>query len=102
MYDSILEKASECKGLSKEEIEKLLLINDPDSLSDLLETAYNVKKKSFGNTIYTYGFVYFSTFCRNNCSFCYYRKSNGIERYRKSADEIVMLSGDLQDNGVNL
>jgi methylornithine synthase len=102
MYGSILDKASEGRGISREEIEKLLSINDPDSLNDLMETAYYVKNKSFGDKVFTYGFVYFSTFCRNNCSFCYYRRSNGIDRYRKSAEEIVMLSGDLQDNGVNL
>ncbi|MDR0791164.1 MAG: methylornithine synthase PylB [Methanomassiliicoccaceae archaeon] len=102
MYGSILEKASEGRGIDRSEIERLLSIDDPDSLNDLLETAYNVKRKSFGDKVFTYGFVYFSTFCGNNCSFCYYRRSNGIERYRKSTDEIVMLSGDLQDNGVNL
>jgi methylornithine synthase len=102
MYGSILEKASECKGLDKDEIEKLLSINDPDSMSALLETAYDVKRKIFGDRVFTYGFVYFSTFCRNDCSFCYYRRSNDIERYRKSSEEIVMLSCDLQDNGVNL
>ena len=52
--------------------------------------------------MFTYGFVYFSTFCRNNCSFCYYRRENHIERYRKPVEEIVSLSGDLQDSGVNL
>ncbi|MDR2866571.1 MAG: methylornithine synthase PylB [Methanomassiliicoccaceae archaeon] len=102
MYEAILEKASEGRGIGREEIEKLLSIDDPDTLSSLFETAHSIKRKSFGDRVFTYGFVYFSTYCRNNCSFCYYRKSNGIERYRKSADEIVMLSGDLQDNGVNL
>ncbi|MCL2891106.1 MAG: radical SAM protein, partial [Methanomassiliicoccaceae archaeon] len=101
MYD-ILEKASEGKGLSKEEIEKLLSVNDKDSTDRLFETARYLKKKRFGDKVFTYGFVYFSTFCRNNCSFCYYRRENDIERYRKPVEEIVSLSGDLQDSGVNL
>ncbi len=55
-----------------------------------------------GNKIFAYGFVYFTTYCRNNCNFCYYRKSNGIERYRKKADEILEISKSLIDSGVNL
>jgi len=101
MYE-IFEKASEGKGLTKEEIEKLLLIKDQDTLDILFETARNLKKKHFGEKVFTYGFVYFSTFCRNNCSFCYYRRENDIERYRKTIEETVSLSGDLQDGGVNL
>ena len=102
MYDATLEKASEGKGIGRDEIEELLSINDPDSLRRLTEAAYSVKRKHFGDKVFTYGFVYFSTFCRNNCSFCYYRRNNPIERYRKSVDEIVSLSEDLQDSGVNL
>ena len=101
MYD-ILEKASEGNGLSKEEIERLLSIDDADSMDRLFETAHELKRKRFGDKVFTYGFVYFSTFCRNNCSFCYYRRENDIERYRKPVEEIVSLSGDLQDSGVNL
>jgi len=102
MYEAILDKASEGRGIDSEEIGKLLSISDPASLRALFDTAYSVKKKHFGDKVFTYGFVYFSTFCRNNCSFCYYRRSNNTERYRKTTEEIVMLSGDLQDSGVNL
>ncbi|MCL1983985.1 MAG: methylornithine synthase PylB [Methanomassiliicoccaceae archaeon] len=102
MYGAILERASEGRGLGREDIETLLTMNDPGDLNKLFETAYNVKKEHFGDKVFTYGFVYFSTFCRNNCSFCYYRRGNGIDRYRKSAEEVVALSGDLQDSGVNL
>jgi len=102
MYKAILEKASEGKGIDRDEIETLLSADDPKMLNALRETAYSVKKKHFGDKIFTYGFVYFSTFCRNNCSFCYYRRSNPIDRYRKSDDEIVALSCSLQDSGVNL
>ncbi|MDR0198616.1 MAG: methylornithine synthase PylB [Methanomassiliicoccaceae archaeon] len=102
MYEEILEKASEGRGLGREEIEELLSIDDPNAFRRLLETAYAVKRKHFGDRVFTYGFVYFSTFCKNNCSFCYYRRSNSIDRYRKSAEDIVALSGSLQDSGVNL
>ena len=88
--------------MNKDEIETLLSADDPKTLKAIWDTAYAVKKKQFGDKVFTYGFVYFSTFCKNNCSFCYYRRSNSIDRYRKSADEIVALSCSLQDSGVNL
>ncbi len=69
----------------------------------LFEHAREAREKEFGNRVYTYGFVYFSTYCRNNCTFCYYRKSNGeIPRYRKTKEEIVQLAGSLKDSGINL
>jgi methylornithine synthase len=102
MYEAILEKASEGRGIDRRDIGKLLSIDDPDSLARLFETAHGVTKKHFGDKVFTYGFVYFSTYCRNNCSFCYYRRGNSTERYRKTAEEVVALSGALQDSGVNL
>jgi len=101
-YDTILEKASEGKGLSREDIEILLSIEDAGTLDRLFEVAHDLKTERFGNRVFTYGFVYFSTFCRNNCSFCYYRRGNRIDRYRKPTEEIVSLSADLEDSGVNL
>ena len=69
----------------------------------LFETARESREKHFGNTVFTYGFVYFSTHCKNNCSFCYYRRSNtSLERYRKTLEEIVQLSGNLLDAGIDM
>lgn len=68
----------------------------------LYEAARSVREKNYGNKVFTYGFVYFSTYCRNNCRFCYYRHSNNIERYRKTSEEIVELSGALADSGVDM
>ncbi|MDR3282220.1 MAG: methylornithine synthase PylB [Candidatus Methanoplasma sp.] len=66
------------------------------------EAARNTRDRMFGDRTFVYGFVYFSTYCRNDCAFCYYRKTNSLRRYRKSADEIVALSGSLKDAGINL
>ncbi|MBP3759385.1 MAG: methylornithine synthase PylB, partial [Firmicutes bacterium] len=55
-----------------------------------------------GDKIFTYGFVYFTTYCRNNCNFCYFRRSNDIGRYRKTEEEVLALSKALVDSGVNL
>jgi methylornithine synthase len=53
--------------------------------------------------VFLYGFVYFSTYCRNECVFCFYRADN-VEspRYRKSPAEVVAICRDLAASGVVL
>jgi methylornithine synthase len=100
--DTIAKAEREAK-LSVDEIFELMSITDKDDLGDLYAAARRVRDKEFGKKIFTYGFVYFSTYCKNNCTFCYYRTSNaGIDRYRKNKEEIVQLSASLQDAGINL
>ena len=100
--DTIAKAEREAK-LSVDKIFELMSITDKDDLEDLYAAARRVRDKEFGKKIFTYGFVYFSTYCKNNCTFCYYRTSNaGIDRYRKNKEEIVQLSASLQDAGINL
>lgn len=87
---------------TKEKVLKLLKTEDPELLQELFSTARKIRKDMQGNKIFAYGFVYFTTYCRNNCNFCYYRKSNDIERYRKNEEEILATSKALIDSGVNL
>lgn len=87
---------------TKEKVLKLLKTEDPELLQELFSTARKIRKDMQGNKIFAYGFVYFTTYCRNNCNFCYYRKSNDIERYRKTEEEILATSKALIDSGVNL
>jgi len=88
--------------ISKDEILQLLSIEDDFGLERLFERARKVRNENHGNKVFLYGFVYFSTYCRNNCSFCYYRNSNKIERYRKETEEIIEHSIKLAESGVNL
>lgn len=87
---------------TKEELINILDINEPEELQILFDTAQSIRRNMQGNKIFAYGFVYFTTFCRNNCNFCYYRKSNDIKRYRKTVEEILETSKTLIDSGVNL
>ena len=100
--EGILDRASEGRGISKEDMTALLSLEDDLEKEMLFSTAADLTRKNFGNKVSLYGFVYFSTYCRNNCTFCYYRRSNNKLRYRKNLEEIVSLSGGLQDSGVNL
>lgn len=88
--------------LSHEEIRNFLMLQDPKDLDELFARARQARKDHYGNKVFLYGFVYFSTFCRNSCSFCYYRNTNSISRYRKDSKEILEHSIKLAESGVNL
>jgi len=88
--------------MDKNEIIDLLRIDSPNEVQKLFSLARSAREKAFGNKIFMYGFVYFSTWCRNNCNFCYYRKSNQIDRYRKEPEEIIAIAENLAQSGVHL
>lgn len=88
--------------MTKQEIIRLLKTEDGEEIAGLFAKAREVRKNNQGSKIFAYGFVYFTTYCRNNCNFCYYRKSNDIARYRKSTEEILETSKALIESGVNL
>jgi methylornithine synthase len=69
----------------------------------VFEAARELRHVFFGEVVFLYGFVYLSTHCRNDCSFCNYRASNGaLKRYRKEPSEIVDAALELAESGVNL
>lgn len=99
----IIEKATCNLSLSHEEIVYLLSLKDTKSIQRLMSAARLVRRKYFEDKIFLYGFVYFSTYCRNHCSFCFYRKMNKQSpRYRKSLDEILEVTHKLVNSGVHL
>ena len=102
MIADIILKAEKTGKLTVDEIYELMSVTDRADLEEIYAAARRVRDKNFGDKIFTYGFVYFSTYCKNNCAFCYYRQSNHIDRYRKTKEEVVELSASLKDAGINL
>ena len=101
--EDILEKSLQRKPLSVSEITYLLGLTDGNKISQVFQTAQFMRSQYFGNKVFLYGFVYFSTYCRNNCTFCASRTSNKLaQRYRKSESEIVEAAGLLAEFGVHL
>jgi len=88
--------------MTKEKIIEFLSSEDPKQTEDLFRMAREAREDILGNKIFAYGFVYFTTWCKNNCAFCYFRKSNDIPRIRKTYDEVLDLSTSLAESGVNL
>jgi len=101
--EEILDKCCQGKPLSTPEITYLLGLKEGHKISQVFQTAQRIRARHFGNKIFLYGFVYFSTFCRNNCTFCSSRTSNKLaRRYRKSEAEIVEAASLLAESGVHL
>ncbi|WP_309493520.1 methylornithine synthase PylB [Candidatus Hecatella orcuttiae] len=98
----ILAKAAE-GNLEEKDALRLMKAEGIDDLFALFNTAHEIRKRQFGDKVFAYGFVYFSTYCRNNCSFCLYRRANRCApRYRKKADEIMEIAEMLKKSGVHL
>jgi len=70
---------------------------------ELFRAARELRRRHFGDRVFLYGFLYLSTFCRNDCRFCWYRRSNpDCRRYRKSEEEVLEASARLAASGVHL
>ncbi len=101
--DKILEKSMSRLDLSDEDLACLLLCEKEDEWQRIFAAARQVRSREFGDKVFLYGFVYFSTYCRNDCSFCYYRRSNSMPgRYRKEFSEIIRTAIELKSSGVHL
>ena len=101
--DLILDKAHNYKILTNEEKLYILELRNQDELEKLFDSARKLRNVHFKNKVFLYGFLYISTYCRNNCSFCYYRSSNpNSPRYRKSESEVIDAAKTLADSGVHL
>jgi len=101
--EKILRTAEKGNGLDNTSIRFLLDLEDKEHVEALFATARNLRNRFFDNKIFLYGFLYISTYCRNNCHFCFYRKSNQESvRYRKGKEEIVSAAQALARTGVHL
>lgn len=99
----VLEKAVSGCSLQKEEILYLLNLKTREEIEQLIAAARQIREINFSNQVFLYGFIYFSTYCRNDCAFCYYRCSNSIsDRYRKTEEEIVETAKELAGTGLHL
>lgn len=89
--------------VGKDEIGFLLERSCPEDIRQLFQAARQVREYHFGNRIFLYGFLYFSTHCRNDCNFCQYRRSNtALPRYRKTNDQILAAAIEMAAAGVHL
>ena len=99
----ILERALDGQPPAGPDIATLLAVTDPSDAAALFAAAGELRYRHFGDAVFLYGFVYFSTYCHNECTFCLYRRGNPESpRYRKSLDEVVAIACGLAASGVHL
>ncbi|RJX24213.1 MAG: methylornithine synthase PylB [Dethiobacter sp.] len=100
--ENFTRKALMKQPLTASEIAALVYLRDEGQIARLKKGACQIRTQFFGNHVFLYGFVYFSTYCRNLCSFCNYAAKNKMNRYRKSVQEILAVCRSLQFSGVHL
>jgi len=84
------------------ELEVLLGAGD-EVAPAVFAAAREMRFRHSGDAVFLYGFVYFSTYCRNECAFCFYRADNvASPRYHKSLGEVAAICRDLAASGVVL
>jgi len=99
----ILDRALNGGGLSCPEALRLLQARDPGLREEVFAAARELRRRHFGNGVFLYGFLYASTFCRNDCRFCFYRRSSqSCRRYRREPEELLAAAGGLAAQGVHL
>jgi len=94
-----------CRGgsINSSEIKFLLELSDHGDIEALFKAARSIRENNFSNKIFMYGFIYFSTHCRNNCNFCHYRRSNSASsRYRMDPEKILESACNIAESGVHL
>ncbi len=104
IIEDILAKATAGETLADREIIHLLNLEGENDTEKLFSAARIARTKHFGNEIFMYAFIYFSTYCRNDCAFCLYRRSNqaAVKRYRKSSEDIIETAEQMAGSGVHL
>ena len=88
---TIIDKFFEFHKLTKEEyVELLQNWEDKEVARQLKDEAVRLRKKYYGNKVFTRGLIEFTNYCKNNCYYCGIRNGNrNVTRYRLSKEEIL-------------
>ncbi len=99
----LLEAALRGEALPPEALAPLLGLRDEGQRRRVFAAARELRRRRFGDRVFLYGFLYINTYCRNNCTFCFYRRDNrASRRYRKETARVREAAGRLADSGVHL
>ena len=101
-FNRFVDEVIQKKPISDEMIRKMLSDTNETGLQKMFSAAVKVREHFFSNHVYLYSFVYFSTYCKNKCTFCYYNAANKIDRYRLTPEELRDMCADLKNEGVHM
>jgi methylornithine synthase len=100
--DEFGEKIIEGFQLSNDDLRAFLSLESEEELKNLYCAARKVKDHYFGKRVFLNCFIYFSTYCKNECSFCYYNCKNEINRYRLTKEEVKETCEGLKGAGFHM
>lgn len=87
--NDILNRARELKGIDHAQAERLLMVEKPEHLEMIFETANFIKNEIYGKRLVLFAPLYVSNMCSNECLYCAFKKSNrDIPRRTLTHDEI--------------
>ncbi len=96
----VLAEARALGGLEAEQVAVLMGISDPELLSELFESARQVKETIYGRRLVLFAPLYVSNLCRNECTYCAFRARNkAVHRRSLTMDEIATETRLLVDQG---
>ena len=88
--ENIIEKLIEEHSLGLCEYEYLIENRDEEAFSRLSAAAVAVRKRIYGDKVFTRGLIEISSFCKNDCLYCGIRRSNAnAARYRLTEEQIL-------------
>lgn len=98
--ESIIERASDCKGLSHREAALLLACEDEELIQKMFALARKIKQHIYGNRVVMFAPLYLSNYCVNSCVYCpYHTKNTTIPRKKLTQQEIIQEVIALQNMG---
>lgn len=100
LIERLIDKATQCKGLSHREAAVLLECDQPDLTERIFGLAKKIKQRFYGNRIVMFAPLYLSNYCVNGCVYCpYHLKNKTIARKKLTQEEIRKEVIALQDMG---
>lgn len=87
----IVTKLIQDHELNRQEFTELLhQYEDEKTAQRLADEALRLRRKIYGNAVYTRGLIEFTNICKNDCLYCGIRRSNrNAVRYRLTPEEIL-------------
>ena len=89
--EKIVKDFLENQNLKKDEfVELIRAYKDPEAVEDLKTRAVELRKKYYGDQVFTRGLIEFTNYCKNDCYYCGIRRSNqNAQRYRLTEEDIL-------------
>jgi 2-iminoacetate synthase len=84
----ILEESKSMKGLTHDQVAKLIHVEDPQLMREIFAVAGSIKQKIYGNRVVMFAPLYISNYCVNNCTYCGYQHQNKFARRKLKKEEI--------------